>query len=174
MIDTPFSAILAHAQAEVAQCSELLARHGLTIAFAESATAGFLSFLFSLANRSGDVLKGGVTCYDACVKEDVLNVSPSLIERFTPESEEVSAAIAESLAHMISADIHVGITGLTKPGGSESPEKPVGTMFTAIKAKNWQVSDHSTFSGNEQQIIAAAASNLCQIIHRQLTEHPTP
>lgn len=171
MTDTPFSAILARAQADVAQCSELLAQHGLTIAFAESATAGFLSFLFSLANRSGEVLKGGITCYDACVKEDVLHVPAALIERFTPESLEVSAAIADSLASMIPATIHVGITGLTKPGGSESPEKPVGTMFTAIKAKNWQVSDRSTFSGNEQQIIAAAASNLCHIIQRKLAEH---
>ncbi len=170
MTDTLLLAAAARAQADVAECSELLACHGLTIAFAESATAGFVSFLFSLASQSGDVLKGGITCYDACVKEDLLRVSAALIEQFTPESLEVSAAITDRLAGTIPAAIHVGITGLTKPGGSESPEKPVGTMFTVIKAKNWRIVDRRTFPGTEQEIIAAATSNLCQLIQRKLAE----
>lgn len=159
---------IADAKADVTRCSELLARHGLTIAFAESATAGYLSFLFSLTKQSGDVLKGGIICYDACIKEDVLRVPPALIERFTPESLEVSTAIADSLSRIIPADLHVGVTGLTKPGGSESPGKPVGTIFTVVKSKDWQLADRSIFSGTEQQIIAAATSNLCHMILRKL------
>lgn len=170
MTDTLLLSAAAHAQADVDACTELLARQGLTIAFAESATAGFLSFLFSLANRSGDVLKGGISCYDVCVKENVLHVPAVLIERYTSESLEVSAAIADSLVSIIPAAIHVGITGLTKPGGSESEAKPVGTMFTVIKAKEWHLANRSVFDGSEQQIVAACASNLCELIRRKLHE----
>ncbi|WP_353197807.1 hypothetical protein [Parapedobacter defluvii] len=47
----------------------------------------------------------------------------------------------------------------------------VGTMFTATKANDWQMSDRSTFNGTEQQIIAAAASNLCRISGSKVMEH---
>jgi len=163
-------ASLSRAQNNVANCCQQLAQKGLTIAFAESATAGFLSFLFSLTNKSGDVLKGGIICYDACIKEDVLRVPSELMAQFSAESLEVSDAIAAGLASIISADIHVGITGLTKPGGSESPEKPVGTIFTVIRAKDWQVADRSIFTGTEQMIVEDTVSNLCMLIERKLAE----
>jgi nicotinamide mononucleotide (NMN) deamidase PncC len=41
---------------------------------------------------------------------------------------EVTEAIARGLTTLIPADIHIGITGLPCPGGSETAEKPIGTM----------------------------------------------
>lgn len=37
---------------------------------------------------------------------------------------------------MFTSDIYVGCTGLLKPGGSETSEKPVGTFFYSILYKN--------------------------------------
>lgn len=109
--------------------ARLMIENGLTVAFAESATAGRLSWEFSMVKDAGKFLKGGVVCYDACLKESLLNVNPELIRRYTPESIEVTRAIAIGLQPLIDANIHIGITGLTRPGGSETKEKPVGTMF---------------------------------------------
>lgn len=114
---------------KVLACSEILVSRQLTIAFAESATAGRITAEFSLSPQSGKVLKGGIVCYDAYIKEDLLKIPHELIEKYTPESAEVTAALAKSLKNFIDADITIGITCFTTPGGSETDTKPVGTVF---------------------------------------------
>lgn len=114
---------------DLIRCGQLLLDKKLTIAFAESATAGRMASEFSLIAKAGQFLKGGIVCYDACIKEDFLKVPHELIEEYTPESMEVTRAAAKGLSSLIKADLHVAVTGLPDGGGSESAEKPVGTMF---------------------------------------------
>jgi len=135
---------------------QMLIGRNLTIAFAESATAGRLSADFSMIEDAGKFLKGGITCYDACLKEDLLQVDASLIKTYTPESMEVTQAITLGLSKLIEADIHIGITGLTAPGGSETPEKPVGTMFIyATHHNELAFSERLNFTGSREEIVTA-------------------
>ena len=76
--------------ADIVRCSELLLAKKLTIAFAESATAGRAAAEFSMMPDAGKFLKGAFVCYDACLKEEVLMVPKKLIEEYTPESMEVT------------------------------------------------------------------------------------
>src|SRR3978361_1431763 len=107
------------AESKISMCSKLIAGQGLTIAFAESATAGWLCSEFALAEESGQVLKGGIVCYDASLKVSLLKVSQELIDKFTPESMEVTREMAYRLRSLIESNIQVTVTGLTAPGGSE-------------------------------------------------------
>jgi nicotinamide-nucleotide amidase len=135
---------------------KMLISKKLTIAFAESATAGRLSAEFSMIDNAGEFLKGGIACYDACIKEDLLHVDHLLIETYTPESMEVTRAISLGLAQLIPADICVGITGLTTPGGSETREKPVGTMFIYATRKGEPAfSQRFNFTGEREEIVSA-------------------
>jgi nicotinamide-nucleotide amidase len=148
-------------EAKIAACSQLMAEKGLTIAFAESATAGWLCSEFALTEESGQVLKGGLACYDADLKMSLLNVPRELIDEFTPESMEVTREMAYRLGKLIPADIYVTVTGLTTPGGSETPEKPVGTMFVFALICGREASFRKVFAGSceeviRQTIIAAA------------------
>ena len=136
----------------------------LTIAFAESASAGRAAFEFSLTADSGSVLKGGLVCYDACIKEDILGVDPALIEKFTPESSEITKAVACRLSHFMDADIHVAITGLPSPGGSENRNKPVGTMFIHILMKDRSVALRKVFHGTPESIILQTIDLVAQAI----------
>ncbi|WP_018629123.1 CinA family protein [Niabella aurantiaca] len=139
---------------DLIECAALLLKEKQTIAFAESATAGRLTAEFALLPDAGSFLKGGFVCYDASVKEEVLSVTPELVKRYTPESAEVTAAITRGLMPLIPADIHVGVTGLTAPGGSETPEKPVGTMFVCgMMAGVTVFSERVVFSGSPEKII---------------------
>lgn len=113
----------------VINCSRILAEHNLTVAFVESATGGRMASEFSLVPNAGKTLIGGLVCYDACMKEDILGVPADLIQKYTPESEQVTRELAARLKKFMKADIHIAVTGLTTEGGSETPEKPVGTMF---------------------------------------------
>lgn len=153
----------------IEECGALLARKGLTIAFAESATAGRLCMEFALPKNSGKFLKGGFVCYDACLKENVLGVSPKLIAEYTPESAEVTCAIAFGLIQLIPADIHIGITGLLGPGGSETEEKPVGTIFVCgVFGENKLFEDKSTYGGSPEHIMLKGISRVALLLKRYL------
>ena len=136
----------------------------MTIAFVESATAGRVCSEFSLTNDSGKNLVGGLVCYDASLKEDLLGIPTELIQRYTPESAEVTKALAEHLRKLMKADIYVAVTGLTTPGGSETSEKPVGTMFIHVCVKEQSIPFRKTFQGNAQQIILKTVDSAARLI----------
>ena len=153
----------------VERAAKLLIDKKFSIAFAESATAGRASAEFSLACDAGKFLKGGMVCYDAELKCSVLNVSHELLEKYTPESMEVTAAIAKGLAGLIPADIHVGITGLPCPGGSETAEKPVGTMFlyALFQGKKF-FADRILFQGSHKEIVDQAVQHVAMLLIKHL------
>lgn len=140
-------------ESKIAACSKLMAEQGLTIAFAESATAGWLCSEFALTDESGKVLKGGIACYDADLKVSLLGVPQVLIDQYTPESMEVTREMAYCLTKLIPSDIQVTVTGLTTPGGSETPEKPVGTMFAFALIKGREASFRKVFHGGCEDVI---------------------
>ena len=138
----------------ITRCADLLISKGLTIAFAESATAGRICAEFALAEQAGKFLKGGLNCYDATLKEQLLGVKPESIELFSPESAVITRAITEGLSRLIPADIHVGCTGLTCPGGSETELKPVGTMFLYATLHGKPIFNEKTyFQGSPEEIV---------------------
>lgn len=152
-------------------CAKLLADKQLTVVFIESATAGYLSHRFSVSPYSGDVLMGGLVCYDASLKKNVLNVSSQLIEEYTPESLEVTHELVVKSKKLFDADLHVSCTGLLKPGGSETEEKPVGTFFYCIGYKN-KIYDFRRFcSGSPEQKLRSINSLICKSIIEVVNGH---
>lgn len=152
------------ASQKVLECSKALASKNWKITFVESATAGKMSYEFSTAPESGKILIGGLVCYDACMKEEMLAIPHGLIETFTPESAEVTQAMAKSFSKYTKADICVAITGLTTPGGSETPEKPVGTIFVHIIFPNNHISRRYQFDGSPSQIVDQAIDAVAEEI----------
>jgi nicotinamide-nucleotide amidase len=145
-------------------CGQLLSEQGLTIAFAESATAGKLAYTFSQTEYSGQILKGGLICYDACLKEDILGIPRKMIEEFTPESPEITREMAVRLKKVIPADVIVAVTGLTTPGGSEVPGKPVGTMFYCILINDEVHERKKIFTGEPEEIIDYTIEQIAKTI----------
>jgi nicotinamide-nucleotide amidase len=158
------------AESKISICSKLMAEQGLTIAFAESATAGWLCSEFALTEESGKVLKGGIACYDAGLKVKLLGVSQQLIDDYTPESMEVTKEMAYRLKELIASDIQVTVTGLTTPGGSETPEKPVGTMFVFALICGREASFRKVFSGSCEDVIRQTIEAVADLLIRELTK----
>ena len=157
------------ASERIPQCSTKLADKGYKIAFAESATAGWLASEFSLVEQSGKILLGGIVCYDAFAKEEIFGISEETVEKYTAESAEITKLIAQGLFKYFRCDVAVGITGLTTPGGSETPEKPVGTMFIHIIVKDKHHPFREVFSGSAKEIIAQTidkvGDHLCTLLN---------
>jgi nicotinamide-nucleotide amidase len=142
---------------------------GLTIAFAESATAGRLSAEFSLVPDCGEILKGGIVCYNACIKQDILGVPENLVKKYTPESAEVTAAMTQCLSKMIPAEIYISVTGLTMPGGSETREKPVGTMFVHTLIRGRAVERRFQFTGLPESIVLQTIDCIAELLIDELS-----
>ena len=152
----------------VLQCSTTIAANGLNIAFIESATAGRMCSEFSLTPNSGDILRGGISCYEVFIKEKILKVPHKLITEYTPESAEVTKSLAGHSARLFKSDITVAVTGLVSPGGSETPEKPVGTMFIHILLPGGFIAHGEVFKGSAEEIILQTIDRAAELITGQL------
>ncbi len=121
----------------IQQCCALLEQQKLKVAFIESASSGYLCSQFSIYKNSGaDILLGGLVSYDPSIKIDVLNISAKLIQTHTAESIPVTNAMAEHGKSLFpKADMIIACTGLLKPGGSASLDKPEGTFYISIYYK---------------------------------------
>lgn len=152
----------------VLNCSKAIAAKGYTVAFIESATAGRMCCEFALTPNSGDILHGGISCYKVFIKEKLLKVPKKLIAQHTPESAPVTQSLAEHAAKLLKSDITVAVTGLVAPGGSETPEKPVGTMFIHILFPEGFIAHAEVFSGGAEDIILQAVDRTAELITAEL------
>jgi nicotinamide-nucleotide amidase len=154
----------------VIKCSHALKDNNLTIAFAESVTAGKLISEFALIPNCGCVLNGSIVCYNVSVKQGVLGVCAEYIEEYTAESAEVTEQMAIGLQKCIPSDVIVAVTGLAAPGGSETPQKPVGTMFVHgfFKGEPWNL--HLHFDDEPEQIILNAIDAIAEYLLGRLAE----
>lgn len=148
----------------VNMCSKAIAERGWNIAFAESVTAGRMSTEFSMTENSGKILRGGIVCYDIFAKEQILSVPHLTIERFTPESAEVTLILAQQASKIFHTKITVAVTGLCSPGGSETPEKPVGTIFFHIITPYKKVAHREVFKGSPESIVLQAVDKASALI----------
>lgn len=152
------------ASLQIIESSRAIAEKGWKIAFAESATAGRLASEFSLTPYSGQVLLGGIVCYDAAVKKMLLKVPPQVIEEHTCESAEVTRLLADNLKTLFQAEVYVAVTGLNAPGGSETESKPVGTMFFHINFPNKYVQHREVFEGGPEEIVRLAILRIAELL----------
>jgi|SRR5690606_12389816 nicotinamide-nucleotide amidase len=154
----------------VKECSKVLAEKGWNMAFAESATAGRMSAEFAMTDESGKVLCGGIVCYDACVKETLLQVPHHIIAAYTPESAEVTQLLSEQVSKLFNSKIAVAITGLTAPGGSENEDKPLGTIFFHIITPTKNLSHREVFKGTPEAIVLKAIDKTAELILNSLND----
>jgi nicotinamide-nucleotide amidase len=141
-----------------------LKEQNLTLALAESVTCGLAAHKLSTAPGTSDVLKGSIVCYHTDVKKDLMRIPQKLLDAYTSESKEVTEALAKNLKRLIKADIYAALTGLASPGGSETSNKPVGTVFFCINFKGKMHRYRKLFKGTPLEIRKKACMSLYEFI----------
>jgi nicotinamide-nucleotide amidase len=101
---------------------------GLTLATAESCTAGGLASRLTDRPGSSAYLLGGLVVYSNEAKTALAGVPAELIERVGAVSSEVALALASGARERLGSDIGVGITGIAGPDGGTA-DKPVGLVY---------------------------------------------
>lgn len=113
--------------------AEKLKEHGLTIAFAESCTAGLASKLVADVAGASAVLRGSAVVYSAESKSAVLGVPTEVIEKYGVYSEECAREMAIGARKLYSSDIAVSVTGVAGPG--DDGDIPCGHVCFGIASK---------------------------------------
>jgi nicotinamide-nucleotide amidase len=145
--------------------------NGLTVAFAESCTAGLLASEFVKAKGSSDVLLGSMVVYQPEVKKKLLGVSEDTLKLYTAESQQVTNEMVMGLKKQMKADISIAITGLMGEGGSETSEKPVGSTFVSILYDGKAEEFREVFKGNSETIRQKQAEYVFEKLRGILEEH---
>jgi nicotinamide-nucleotide amidase len=113
----------------------LLTEKRMMLATAESCTGGLISCRITDVPGASAVFTHGFITYANSAKITLLGVSPADLETHGAVSETVACQMAAGALHTSGADIAVAVTGIAGPDGG-TPEKPVGTAWIGIAAKD--------------------------------------
>jgi len=123
---------------------KLLTERKATVAVAESCTGGYLAHRITNVPGASAVFLSGWVTYSNQAKAQMLGVDPVLIEKNGAVSKQVVQAMAEGARATAQSDFALATTGIAGPSGG-SEEKPVGTVFIALAAKDRPVSVQKRF-----------------------------
>jgi len=139
---------------------------GISIAFAESCTGGYICHMFTNISGASNIFDRGIICYSNQAKINLLNVDIKSIEQYGAVSEIVAKELAFNVRVLSNVDIGIGITGIAGPTGGTT-EKPIGLVFIGYsteketKVDNYQFSvDRLTFKEKVLEKIVAFLEQL--------------
>lgn len=142
---------------------QLLLEKGYRISAAESCTGGLFAKYITDIPGSSSVLDVSIVTYANEAKMKFLGVSEEKITSYGVVSEAVAKEMASGVRKLMGADVGVGITGIAGPGGG-SPEKPVGTVWTAIDINGTVYPEKLSLDGDREAVREAT----CDAVLRKL------
>ncbi|MET3367332.1 UNVERIFIED_CONTAM: nicotinamide-nucleotide amidase [Jeotgalibacillus campisalis] len=122
----------------------------LTVATAESLTAGMVAATLANTPGASGMLQGGVVAYQNSVKAGVLGVSQELLAEVGSVDGQVAEAMADGARRVCGADLGISTTGVAGPEPHDG--KAVGTVFIGISGKSGTEAFEYSFSGDRQSI----------------------
>jgi len=138
-----------------AELVEACKQRGLTIATAESLTAGLVSAAIADVPGCSAVLRGGVVAYATDVKNSVLGLDAADLEHVV--SERVASQMARQACEVLNADLGIATTGVAGPDPLDGQEP--GSVWIAVhdRVTSRTHTRHLTLSGSRDQIRQGAA-----------------
>ena len=151
--------------------ADALRARGLTIATAESCTAGLLAARLTELAGSSDYVLGGVVSYANSAKRELLDVPEQLLDTVGAVSAEVAEAMAQGARRRLGADIGVGITGVAGPGGGTT-DKPVGLVYLCVADSARTVARRINLPGSRADVRARAVVVAMHLLRELLAVSP--
>lgn len=111
---------------------DLLHQKGYTLSTAESCTGGNIAHRVTSVSGSSAYFEGSVVAYSNSVKQHTLGVQATTLEAHGAVSEAVVLEMAKGVQELLKTDCAIAVSGVAGPTGG-SPEKPVGTIWVALR-----------------------------------------
>ena len=149
----------------------LLRERGETVATAESLTGGRLAAALTAVPGASKNYVGGVVAYATSVKEELLGVSPELVERYGVISAECALAMARGAAAVTGASWGIATTGVAGP--DEQDGQSVGTVYLGLAFGDKVRAIPITLTGDRAQIRAQTVVHALEAVS-ELMESTKP
>ena len=148
--------------------ADALLAQNLTVATAESCTAGLIAG--RLADRPGSsaYLLGGLVVYANEAKTALAGVPSELIAAVGAVSAEVALALAQGARQALNADVGVGITGIAGPGGA-TPGKPVGLVHLCVCREGRTIAREVNLPGSRADVRSRSVVIALHLLRELLT-----
>ncbi len=150
------------------EIGELLRARGLKLATAESCTGGLIADRITNVPGSSDYFLGGFVSYAYEAKVASLDVSWSTLKTFGAVSRETVLEMARGARRALAADIAISVSGIAGPGGG-LPNKPVGTTWIGLSAKDSERAELEFFKGDRLDNKSKAADSALRMLMEYLT-----
>ena len=153
-----------HAEKKAEALVQKLKTHSLTVALAESCTAGMVSSLLANVAGASSVLWGSFVCYTQEAKVSMLGVDNDELSAYGLVSRETASSMASCALQKSGADIAAAVTGLAGPDGDGSGV-PVGTVWIASAVREGKVTAREFhFEGSRNNVRINAVLTILEII----------
>ena len=149
------------------EISDLFWKEGLTLATAESCTAGNVAAAITAIPGSSHFYRGGIIAYSNEVKENMLGVNPETLENKGAVSEETVIEMVKGAMKSMNSDCAVATSGIAGPTGG-TPDKPVGTVWIAVGKQDKIVTMKLEGDEGRQKNIANATQKALQMLRNIL------
>ena len=126
---------------------DICKRKNLTIATAESCTAGLVAGTLTEIPGVSSILDRGYVTYSNEAKHQMLGVSRDILDRHGAVSPQTAEAMVRGVLGQSRVHIAVSVTGIAGPDGG-SAEKPVGLVFFAAADRAGRLIDVEKRYGN--------------------------
>lgn len=136
---------------------------GLTLATAESCTAGLVAARIADIPGASDVLRGGAVTYCDAVKRRVLGVSEDTLRLHSAVSDPCAREMAVGARVLFEADMAVSLTGYAGPGGG-TLDDPAGTVYIGLADERGATCARCSFEGSRNDVRAHAALFALQML----------
>lgn len=123
---------------------------GLKIATAESCTGGLVSDRITNVSGSSEYFPGGVVAYSYEAKASLLGVQWTTLNTHGAVSKETVLEMARGVRKLFDVDIAISVSGIAGPTGG-TPDKPVGTTWFGLSAKDGEWTRHFLWDGSREQ-----------------------
>ena len=99
----------------------------------------------------------------------MLHVSPQTLEQCGAVSRDTVLQMTAGVQRLLSTDCAIATSGIAGPGGG-SAEKPVGTVWIAVRYGERDRAECFHFGGEREQVIARATQSALLMLVQLLTE----
>lgn len=143
---------------------QLLKNKHMTISSIESLTGGMFASTLSEVAGASSVFKGSLVSYQTIIKEQVLGIDKTLIERYGVISKECAEAMAKAGKKMFQSDVVVSCTGNAGPDVMD--DKPVGLVFMSVAIYGKIETYQKIFKGTRNEV----RKNVCEYLQQKVLE----
>ena len=148
---------------------ELLARcesRGVTLACAESLTAGLVCATIADVEGASAVLLGGIVAYATDAKRDVLGVDAQVLALDGPIAASTALEMARAVRVRFGATLGLATTGAAGPTGQDGHAP--GEVYVALSDGKVELVRHLTLIGERNEVRSAAAAAVFDLVREFL------